>query len=285
MNLRLRPGTPDDAKACGTICYNAFKTIAEAHNFPPDFPSPDVAIGVLGWMLSHPGFYSVIAELDGRVVGSNFLDERSAIAGVGPITIDPAAQNKAVGRRLMEDVHERAAQKNFAGVRLLQGAYHTRSLSLYTKLGYDVREPLACLQGPALNVAIPGYTVRAASESDLEECNRLCQQVHGHDRGGDLLDAIKQGAATVVEHEGGVTGYATVLGFFGHAVGETNEDVQALIGAAEEFAGPGFLVPMRNSELFRWCLERGLRVVQTMTLMSRGFYQEPAGAFLPSILY
>jgi hypothetical protein len=45
------------------------------------------------------------------------------------------------------------------------------------------------------------------------------------------------------------------------------------------------MLPMRNSELLRWCLERGLRVIQPMTLMSRGFYQEPAGAFLPSILY
>ena len=285
MNLRLRPGTAGDAKTCGTICYNAFKTIAEAHNFPPDFPSPDVAIGVLTWMLSHPGFYSVVAELDGRVVGSNFLDERSAIAGVGPITIDPAAQNRAVGRRLMEDVHERAEKKNFRGVRLLQSAYHTRSLSLYTKLGYDIREPLACLQGPALKADIPGFAVRAAQESDLAKCNDLCRQVHGHDRSGDLLDAIKQGTATVVEREGRITGYATLVGFFGHAVGETNHDVQALIGAAREFAGPGFLVPMRNSELFRWCLEHGLRVVQPMTLMSRGFYQEPAGAFLPSILF
>ena len=285
MNLQLRPGTAGDANACGTICYQAFKTIAESHNFPPDFPSPEVAIGVLGWMLSHPGFYSVVAELDGRVVGSNFLDERSAIAGVGPITIDPAAQNKAVGRRLMEDVHERAAQRNFAGVRLLQSAYHTRSLSLYTKLGYDVREPLACLQGPALNLDLTGYTVRAAQESDLGKCNELCRQVHGHDRDGDLLDAIKQGTATVVEREGRVMGYATVIGFFGHAVGETNRDVEALIGAANEFAGPGFLLPMRNAELFRWCLARGLRLIQPMTLMSRGFYQEPGGAFLPSILY
>lgn len=285
MHLRLRPGTMEDANACGTICYQAFKTIAGSHNFPPDFPSPEIAIGVLSWMLSHSGFYSVVAELDGRVVGSNFLDERSEIAGVGPITIDPAAQNKAVGRRLMEDVHERAAQKNFSGVRLLQSAYHTRSLSLYTKLGYEVRESLACLQGPALNLDIPGYTVRTAEESDLEKCNALCRQVHGHNRGGDLLDAARQGTATVVEREGRLTGYATVIGFFGHALGESNRDLQALIGAAKEFAGPGFLVPMRNTELFRWGLERGLRVVQPMTLMSRGFYQDPTGAFLPSILY
>ena len=29
----------------------------------------------------------------------------------------------------------------------------------------------------------------------------------------------------------------------------------------------------------------GLRVVQPMTLMSMGLYNEPKGAFLPSVLY
>jgi hypothetical protein len=89
----------------------------------------------------------------------------------------------------------------------------------------------------------------------------------------------------LVEDDGRITGYATVVGFFGHAVGETNADVKALIGAAEEFAGPGFLLPTRNGELFRWCLTNGLRIAQPMTLMSKGQYNEPAGAFLPSILY
>jgi hypothetical protein len=45
------------------------------------------------------------------------------------------------------------------------------------------------------------------------------------------------------------------------------------------------LLPAPNGGLFRWCLERGLRVVQVMTLMSRGLYDEPAGAFPPSVLY
>jgi predicted N-acetyltransferase YhbS len=99
----------------------------------------------LSGLLSHPKFYSVVAELDGRAVGSNFLDERSSIAGLGPITIDPAAQDKGVGRRLMLALMDRATQQKFAGVRLVQAAFHNRSLSLYTKLGFDTREPLSCL--------------------------------------------------------------------------------------------------------------------------------------------
>ena len=285
MNLKLRPGTPDDAQACGAICYEAFRHISETHNFPPDFPSPDVATGLLTWMLKHPKFYSVVAEIDERIVGSNFLDERNAIAGLGPITVDPTTQNRAVGRRLMEAAHERAVSKNFAGVRLIQAGFHTRSLSLYAKLGYDVREHLACMQGQPLNFSIEGHTVRPATESDIESCNRVCRKVHGHDRNGELRDAIANGSATVVERDGRIAGYATIIGFFGHAVGESCGDLKALIAAAKEFAGPGFLLPTRNGELFRWCLANGLRVVQPMTLMTKGPYQEPTGAFLPSILY
>ena len=236
-------------------------------------------------MLSHTGFYVVVAELDGRIIGSNVLDERNPIGGIGPITVDPAVQNKAVGRRLMDDVMARAVQKKFPGVRLVQAAFHNRSISLYTKLGFDVREPLACIQGTALNVTLPGYTVRPAVAADLDTCNRVCRSVHGHDRGGELRDAIQKGTATVVEHNGRIIGYATIIGFFGHAVGETNSALKALIGAATAFAGPGFLLPTRNGELFRWCLANGLRVTQPMTLMSVGLYNEPAGAFLPSITY
>lgn len=285
FEVKLRSGTPADAEICGRICYNAFKTISEAHGFAPDFPAPEVAIGLLTWMLGHPEFYSVVAEIDGQIVGSNFLDERNAIAGVGPITVNPNVQNRAIGRRLMDAVHERAAVRNFAGVRLIQSGFHTRSLSLYAKLGYDVREHLACMQGEPLGISVEGHVVRPAAEADLEDCNRLCRQVHGHDRGGELRDAIARGSATVVEHDGRATGYATIIAFFGHAVGETNADVKALIAAAREFAGPGFLLPTRNGELFRWCLNNGLRVAQPMTLMSKGLYNEPAGAFLPSILY
>jgi GNAT superfamily N-acetyltransferase len=285
MDITLRRGTIEDAESCGVICYAAFKTIADQHNFPADFPAPEAAIALLSRLLSHPGFYGVIAELDGRIIGSIFVDERSTIAGIGPITIDPTVQNRTIGRQLMQHILDRVTQRRCPGVRLVQAAYHNRSLSLYAKLGFVAREPLSIMQGSPLGLQIPGYAVRPATERDLEACDRVCLRVHGHDRHGELLDAIKQGAATVVEHGGGITGYATAIAFFGHAVGETNEDLKALIGAAPAFLGAGFLLPTRNGELFRWCLEHGLRVVQPMTLMSIGLYNEPVGAFLPSILY
>ena len=282
--LIVRPGRADDAQICGRICYAAFESIASRHGFPGDFPSPEVASGLLSRFLSHPGFYAVVAERDGQVVGSNFLDERSSIAGLGPITVDPAIQDRGIGRRLMEELLDRAATRGFAGVRLLQAAYHARSLSLYAKLGFQVRDVCACMQGAPLGKVIPGYVVRAATEADLAGCNRVCRLVHGHDRSAEVMDAIREGTATVVEHDGRITGYATAMAFFGHAVGETAEELKALIGAAPAFAGPGILVPIGGA-LFPWCLQQDLRVVQLLTLMSLGMYNEPAGAYLPSVLY
>jgi predicted N-acetyltransferase YhbS len=285
MDVMLRPGRPEDAEACGRICYEAFHRIATQHGFPPDIPSAEVAIGLIGWLLADPGIYSVVAERDGRVVGSNFMDERSPIAGIGPITVDPDTQNAGVGRRLMLNVLERAAERGYPGVRLVQSAYHTRSLSLYATLSFDVREVLANIQGPALRTEIPGHAVRRAELADLEACSDVCLRVHGHHRAGEVKAAIQNGAVKVVEHDGRITGYTTGIAFFGHSVGESNADLKALIASAAEFGGPGFLLPLRNGELFRWCLENRLRVVQMMNLMSRGLYNEPKGAFLPSVLY
>src|ERR1044071_6709583 len=141
MNLVLRPGKPEDAKTCGTICHNAFTTISTQHNFPPDLPTADVAIGFMNWLLGDPRFYSVVAEVDGRIVGSSFLDMRTPIGGIGPVTVDPSVQNGSVGRRMMENLLHHAAKRKLAGVRLVQAAFHNRSLSLYTKLGFVVRGP------------------------------------------------------------------------------------------------------------------------------------------------
>jgi predicted N-acetyltransferase YhbS len=285
MDVILRPGTLEDARACGVIAFEAFKTIASEHNFPWDFPSAEIATGLVTMLLSNPGFYPAVAEKDGKVVGSNFLDERSPIAGIGPITVDPASQNQTIGRRLMLAVLERAEDRRFVGVRLLQSAYHSRSLCLYTKLGFETRETVSKLDGPPLGINFPGYDVRPATEADLPLCDALCRRIHGHDRGGELQDAVSQGTARVVEHLGEITAYCTDIAFFAHAVAETNQGLKALIGAASAFPGGGFLLPTRNGELFRWCLLSRLRLVHQLTLMTIGLYNEPAGAYLPSVLY
>ena len=285
--IHLRTVTAADAAACGHICFDAFKELNDRRGFPPDFPSADAATGLMHMMLGSPHVFGVVAEAAGRVVGSNFLWEAEPVMGVGPITVDPSAQARSIGRRLMEAVLERALDRRAVSVRLVQAAFNTASMSLYTKLGFDVREPLSCMQGqpPADPQMIAGHRVRPATQKDVDACCELSRRVHGHERRAELIFGLSQRTARVVEFGGRVVGYATDVGFFGHVVARENTGLMALIGGAQRISGPGFLLPSRNGAVFRWCLEHALRVVQPLTLMSTGLYNEPRGAFVPSILF
>ena len=281
----IRESTAHDADPCARIFYDAFESIAAQHSFPVEVPSREFGSFIISDRLSSDGFVGLMAEREGEVVGAAFIDERAAIAGIGPVAVDPAAMDDGIGRALMQAALERERDRHVAGVRLVQTAYHYRSLALYAKLGFVVREPLSVLQGSPPTIRIPGRGVRHAEEADLGSCNALCVRIHGHDRARELQDAIAAGTARIVERPDGVCGYATGFGYAWHAVAETNEDLIALLGSGEEFIALGILVPSRNAELLRWGLEHGLQIVQQSTLMTIGLYNEPAGAYLPSILF
>jgi hypothetical protein len=166
-------------------------------------------------------------------------------------------------------------------------------MSLYASLGFDAKEPLALMRG---SVAAPnngrstsGAVARFMTAADLPACGELCRRVHGIDRTGELRDALVHFRPFVLERGGAVAAYASAPTFWimNHGVAETPQDLRDLIaGVSAQGEGPlSLLVPIRDAELFRWCLARGLRVVKPMTLMTMGSYIEPRGAWYPSVEY
>lgn len=284
-DVQIREAVDADWVEAGRICYEAFATLADQHGFPHDFPTIAAASDPIRWLINHPRIFGVVAEKNGRVIGSNFLDERGTIAAIGPISVDPTCQDHHVGRMLMEAVLARAHADRAPGVRLLQIAYHNRSLSLYAKLGMEVRGAFAAMHGAPIRERLPGYDVRPATLDDEFAANSLCLRVHGHTRDGELREAIEAGTARVVERLGRIAGYTTKINYFAHSVAETNDDLRALICEAEDFGTPGFLVPLANNDLFRWCLDRHLKVFFVLNMMTLGLYQEPEGAYMPSVGY
>jgi GNAT superfamily N-acetyltransferase len=289
LPAQLRAVEPADVDEVARIVYEAFAGIHDHHRFARDFPTLDAAVELTTNFISHPSIYGVVAEIDGRVVGSNFLDERGPVRGVGPITVDPAAQGRGVGRELMQAVLDRGADA--LGVRLLQDSFNTGSLSLYTSLGFDVAEPVALMSGRPQGDGGEGTEVRPLEPGDLAAAEELHVGVHGFGRTAELEDALKVPAfsPTVAVRDGRLVAYAATLTFFpaAHAVAKTEDDMAALI--AGTLAGtdqPGsFLLPTRQAELFRWCLAQGLRVLKPMTYMTVGQYEKPAGSWIPSVLY
>jgi len=284
MATELRTARRDDIPACGRAMYEAFTEIATRHNFPPDFPNAEAAGGLLGMMLDAPGFDAAVAEEDGEIVGSIFVSRRSPVGGISVITVDPGAQDRTVGRTLMQYGMELLATHGHERQQLIQAAYHNRSLCLYAKLGFVASDMLANMTGSPIERGPRDRSVRPATAADADACDMLCRKVYGFDRAGEVRGAIGQGTAAVVECAGRITGYTTGVGFVGHGVGERNDDLKALIASADQFAGPGILIPSSNGELFRWCLDNGLRVVQQMILMDTAPARPPRGAYWPAIL-
>jgi GNAT superfamily N-acetyltransferase len=285
--VTLREPEPGDLEECARICFEAFGAIHDQHRFPRDFPALEVATGLMSMLIPHPQVWGVVAEVDGRIVGSNFLDERDPIAGVGPITVDPEIQNAGIGRRLMEAVLERGREA--PGIRLVQDGFHMRSLSLYTSLGFDVTASCVVLSGTPRDDAVAGFEVRPVTEEDLEDCAALCKRVHGFERTGALRDAIGGPATPFAAVRGGrITAYATGLTawLLAYGVAETEEDMWALLlgGAPMARAPLSLLVPLQSG-LFRWLLQQGLRGIKPMNVMARGEYSEPRGSWFPSVIY
>ncbi len=280
----LREARPEDLAACGAAMYQAFRSIAERHGFPPDFPDAQTATGLLGMLLEAPGFDAVVVEEGGEVLGSVFVSRRSVVGGISVVTVDPKAQDRGLGKQLTQRGMEMLHKQGHARQQLIQAAYHNRSLCLYAKLGFVAADMLTNVTGDPFKADMPGRRVRPAEERDASACNELCRRVHGFERAGEVANAIAQGSAMVVESSGRITGYTTGVGFIGHGAGESNDDLKALIGSGNEFAGPGILIPASNGELFRWCLDNGLSVVQQMVLMDTAPSGPPNGAYWPAVL-
>ena len=287
MEIELRPAAPADAPAASRIVYEAFKGIADRHAFPPAFVTPEVAERVVTLLLGLPAMWSRVAVSDGRPSGVIFLDEGDPIRGVAVVAVDPGAQRRGTGRRLMEAALERA--RGAPGVRLIQEAYNAQSMGLYASLGFTVREPLVRMTGLPRSGPPPGFGIREMTAGDLEACGRLQERVHGFTRTEDLRDALRYFAPFVCERGGRITActYSVHAGILAWGVGETEEDLRALLLGVARAAGEPFAfhLPTRQAGLFRFCLEEGLRIEKPLTLMALGDYREPRGAFFPSGVY
>jgi predicted N-acetyltransferase YhbS len=289
IGVTLRPAEPGDADECARVLYEAFGAIDDQHGFTRDFESLEAAGRLTTAFIRHPSIWGVVAESEGEIVGSNFVDERAPVRGLGPITVTPRAQGSGVGRRLMEAALEQS--RGAAGVRLLQDSFNLGSLSLYASLGFEVKEPAVVLKGRPRSGPTPGVDVRPLEEADVQGCEELCLRVHGFERTTELRDAIESPVLSpfVAQRDGRVTAYATTLTFFpaAHGVAETEADMRGLIrGAVAAGEQPAsFLLPIRQARLFRWCLAEGLRVIKPMTYMAIGEYPEPSGCWIPSVLY
>jgi len=288
--VRIRPAQAGDERELGRVLQAAFTGIAERHGFATDFPSGEYAQGLAATLIAAPAYRGVVAEVRGRVGGTAFVNVSDPVRGIGPVAVAPEGQGRGVGRALMEAVME--AGSGGAGLRLTQDGFNLASLTLYTSLGFEVKEPLVLRIGRphGLEPAPGGITVRRLRDDDIDACDELCRRVHGIERRAELRLGLATGLpGYVAERDGRLVAYATTVALWqrAHGVAETSEDLLGLLGgAAHNEPGPiSLLCPTRDAALHAWCVEHKLRAVKPMNLMAHGDYQEPRGAWFPSVAY
>ena len=284
--VQLVEPKPEYVGELGRICYEAFKDIADQHGFPPDFPSVQHARFVIGMLVGRRDFYGVAAMADGEVAGSNFLSMTDEVAGVGPITVDCAFQGREIGRKLMQAVVDHARERGIERVRLLQDAFNTLSISLYTSLGFDTKHGVAFLKVPAAGNADP--SVRVVAERDLDELDALCRRNYKSSRRNELAAAVQARLAPVTRERGGrLTGYL-IPGIFGHGVAESEADAVAMACQAARHVpqeSACCFCPLDEASLLRAFLKAGCRTIKMLNLMAMGPYEEPSAVWMPSVLY
>ncbi len=280
MMISVRQATEADIDACAQAMYIAFLTIDKRHHFSSYFTDLDHARMATQNLITNDNIYGLVAEADGRVVASAFMNEKRPIRAVGPVSVHPDFQNRGIGRKLMDMLLDRA--NDAPSVRLTQDAFNTGSLALYTSLGFNTVEYLALIQGKFKSQAPSDLKFRPVFKTDFDKCIALCQKVVGFDRvPGNPIDMY------CVIHNDRITAYTVDLSTDGYTLGETEADIQALILniAAKTSGELAFLVPTSYPNLLRWCLSEGMRITKPLNLMVKGEYQTPRGIYLPNLLY
>ncbi len=291
MTITLSTVLPEQADEVGTLVYEAFRDVAERHNFPPPYATPEIAVLIVRLMAQTEGWESYLLKEGDRLLACNFGDERDEVVGVGPVAVAVDQQGRGFGRRVMESLLERADERGFPSIRLIQSAYNMQSFSLYHKLGFNVTEALALVQGRPPAGTSPEGTTRDYRAADIDACDRLHRDVMGYGRRNDLEAMARFAPPVVVERDGAVAGYLTR--FPGEEVIVTHgvaRDEQALrdlvIGTARAASEQLVLfIPVSHAATLRWAMANGFRLRELNTYMVRGEYAPPSGAWIPAGFY
>jgi GNAT superfamily N-acetyltransferase len=128
----LREGDLSEADRIMRLAFGTFFGLPEPMSFMGDagyvrprwLAAPDAAFG---------------AEVDGRLVGSNFATNWGSVGFFGPLTVEPALWNKGIGSRLMDPIEECFANWGTRHVGLFTWAHSPAHIHLYEKYGFWAR--------------------------------------------------------------------------------------------------------------------------------------------------
>jgi GNAT superfamily N-acetyltransferase len=189
MSVIIRPLTQGDLPAARRLLSIAFGTFLGAPD-PENFWSDrDYVYG--RFAAEHVASFA--AEVDGELVGSNFVTRWGSVGFFGPITIRPDHQARGIGKSLVEAASSQLANWGTRHAGLFTFPQSAMHLALYGKFGFHARFLTAVMAAPARSV---GKAVRWSRYSALPEnereaavksCRGLTEEIYeGLDLGAEI---------------------------------------------------------------------------------------------------
>lgn len=190
MSISIRPLQTSELAIADQIFRLAFGTF-RGHPDPATYGGDTTYMK--RWFLDPSAAFA--AEVDGRVVGSNFAIRWGSFAMFGPLTVHPDYWGRGVAQQLIE-----AAIECFHRWDIQQAGFFTFSnsplhLHLYQKFGFSPRFLTALMSKsiePAGQLTLPGIRYSELPEDKRDECLKATQQLtHSIYEGLDLTREIQ----------------------------------------------------------------------------------------------
>jgi hypothetical protein len=272
--LDIRPPTLADVDAVAVQMCDAFDGFNHSVGLSNEFTSLAFGVWVVKMCTQYEQGLIAVRKSDGAIMGSVFVDETDVIGGAvgcGPWSAKWGALGSGVGRELVTRIVSQSLRHGAKSMRLIQIAANNASFSLYSSLGFDVREPVMAWKGllrpdfieqEIAKGAALGFSVRPMRFQDVQACDVLCKDCNGISRAGEMSGSFhnehNQGKPGAMEEASAtklvlttrvksplsavglcdsrgqerIVGYCTGLGAIDHAVTYTQEGMQFLIASA-----------------------------------------------------
>jgi GNAT superfamily N-acetyltransferase len=286
MTIELVEASREHLDEISKIAYDAFQKLSERHGFPPDFPNSQSARPVFELLVQRSDYFGLVALVDKKPVGSNFVLKSDQVAAIGPLSVEPKFQAHGIGRLLMSGLIAHVSMRKFNDIRLLADSHNVGAIALYTSLGFVVRDFVALIHTSPSPVRDP--TVRKMMPSDLPAINQLSKNHYKTSRYNEMVNSAQYGFTIYIrERDGRPTGYL-LPGLIGHSCAETTEDTIALMSEAARVVIPSFrkyLCPMSEPDLLQNSIKAGWKIEKLLTYMSLGKYEHPTSVWTPSACY
>jgi GNAT superfamily N-acetyltransferase len=163
---RLRPMTQDDIEEVREVGQIAWSDLA-MHDIGRKFRYPKRSEKIIEAYLATDPEGCIVAESDGRIVGSAFCHVWGRVGWTGPLEVLPSHQDHGVGRQLLRACEARLADRGCTVIGLETMCHLPKNLHFYLSSGYRLDQTTVILEKILRPEPAPFDGVKEVTVDDL----------------------------------------------------------------------------------------------------------------------